>query len=86
MAAIRELITTFEPEFQDEIRNNIVLAGGGSQIKGLPEVIESNLTEFGAARVTMIEDPVYACRCIGCTQAWAGYAGKRMGKRLTISN
>ena len=59
-AAIRELITTFEPEFQDELRNNIVLAGGGSQIKGLPEVIESNLAEFGAARVTAVDDPVYA--------------------------
>ena len=59
-AAIRELITTFEPEFQDEVRNNIVLAGGGSQIKGLPEVIEANLAEFGAARVTAVDDPIYA--------------------------
>lgn len=59
-AAIRELITTFEPEFQDELRNNIVLAGGGSQIKGLPEVIETNLAEFGPARVTSVDDPVYA--------------------------
>lgn len=60
LTAIRELITTFEPEFQDELRNNIVLAGGGSQIKGLPEVIESNLAEFGSARVTAVDDPVYA--------------------------
>ena len=59
-AAIRELITTFEPEFQDEMRNNIVLAGGGSQIKGLPEVIESDLAEFGSARVSVVDDPVYA--------------------------
>ncbi len=59
-AATRELITTFEPEFQDELRNNIVLAGGGSQIKGLPEVIEANLAEFGPARVTAVDDPVYA--------------------------
>lgn len=60
LSAIRELITTFEPEFQDELRNNIVLAGGGSQIRGLPEVIESNLAEFGPARVTVVDDPVYA--------------------------
>lgn len=59
-SSIRELITTFEPEFQDELRNNIVLAGGGSQIKGLPEVIESHLSEFGSARVTIVDDPVYA--------------------------
>ncbi len=60
LASIRELITTFEPEFQDELRNNIVLAGGGSQIRGLPVVIESDLAEFGPARVTVVDDPVYA--------------------------
>ena len=60
LTAIRELITTFEPEFQEELRNHIVLAGGGSQIKGLPEVIESDLAEFGPARVTVVNDPVYA--------------------------
>lgn len=60
LAAIRELITTFEPEFQDELRNNIVLAGGGSQIRGLPVVIESDLVEFGPARVTVVDDPIYA--------------------------
>lgn len=60
MAAIRELITTFEPEFQDELRNNIVLAGGGSQIRGLPEYIESELSEFGPSRASVVSDPVYA--------------------------
>ncbi len=58
--AIRELITTFEPEFQDELRNSIVLAGGGSQIKGLPEVIEADLAQFGPSRVTVVDDPIYA--------------------------
>jgi rod shape-determining protein MreB and related proteins len=60
LTAIRELITTFEPEFQDDLRNNIVLAGGGSQIKGLAEVIETNLAEFGSARATAVDDPIYA--------------------------
>jgi rod shape-determining protein MreB len=60
MASIRELITTFEPEFQDELRNNIVLAGGGSQIRGLPEYIESELSEFGPSRVSVVTDPIYA--------------------------
>ena len=60
LTAVRELITTFEPEFQDELRNNIVLAGGGSQIRGLPEVIESDMAEFGPARVTVVDDPIYA--------------------------
>lgn len=59
-ASIRELITSFEPEFQDELRNTIVLAGGGSQIKGLPEIIETHLSELGPARVTVVDDPIYA--------------------------
>ena len=59
-AAIRELVTTFEPEFQDELRNNIVLAGGGGQIRGLPAIIEANLAEFGPSRVTVVDDPIYA--------------------------
>ena len=60
LALLRELITTFEPEFQDELRNNIVLAGGGSQIRGLPEVIEADLAGEGPARVTVVDDPIYA--------------------------
>ncbi len=60
LSAIRELITSFEPEFQDDLRNSIVLAGGGSQIRGLPEVIETDLTEFGPSRVTVVDDPIYA--------------------------
>jgi rod shape-determining protein MreB len=56
----RELIVGFDPEFQNELRQNIVLAGGGSQIRGLAEEVRSNLTEFGTCRVSAVEDPVYA--------------------------
>ena len=56
----RELIVGFDPEFQNELRQNIVLAGGGSQIRGVAEEVRSNLTEFGACRVSAVEDPVYA--------------------------
>ena len=60
IASARELITTFDPEFQNEMRQNIVLAGGGSQIRGLAEEVRSNLTEFGTCKVDAVEDPVYA--------------------------
>ena len=60
LASIRELITTFEPEFQEELRNHIILAGGGSQIKGLPEIIENDLAEFGSSRVRVVDDPIYS--------------------------
>lgn len=56
----RELIVTYDPEFQHELRQNIVLAGGGSQIRGLAEEVRSNLTEFGPCRVTAVEDPIFA--------------------------
>lgn len=83
LAAIRELITTFEPEFQDELRNNIVLAGGG-QIRGLPVVIESDLAEFGPARVTVVDDPVYA-GAARCVKTRARYARIGMGVGLIRS-
>lgn len=60
ISSARELIVTFDPEFQSELRQNIILAGGGSQIRGLSEEVRSNLTEFGPCRVNAVEDPVYA--------------------------
>jgi len=56
----RELIITFDPEYQQALRQNILLAGGGSQIRGLAEEVRSNLTEFGPCRVSTVEDPIYA--------------------------
>ena len=56
----RELIVTFDPEFQHELRQNILLAGGGSQVRGLAEEVRSNLSEFGPCKVNVVEDPVYA--------------------------
>ena len=60
ISSARELIITFDPEYQNEMRQNIVLAGGGSQIRGLAEEVRSNLTEFGPCNVSGVEDPIYA--------------------------
>ena len=60
ITSARELIITFDPEYQNELRQNILLAGGGSQIRGLSEEVRSNLTEFGPCRVNVAEDPIYA--------------------------
>ena len=56
----RELIVTFDPEYQHDLRQNILLAGGGSQIRALAEEVRSNLSEFGPCKVSTVEDPVYA--------------------------
>jgi rod shape-determining protein MreB len=60
ISSARELIITYDPEFQHELRQNILLAGGGSQIRGLAEEVRSNLSEFGPCKVNAVEDPIYA--------------------------
>jgi rod shape-determining protein MreB len=54
------LISTFDPEFQDKLKNRVLLAGGGSQIKGLDAAIEAEMeARLGGGRVLRIEEPVY---------------------------
>lgn len=55
-----ELIAKFDPEYQDIIRKNIILAGGGSQIKGLDDYLENVLDEYGPSKVTVVEDPLFS--------------------------
>jgi rod shape-determining protein MreB len=57
---LRELIAHFDPEFQQRMLNNIVLGGGGSQLRGLDRVIEEALKEYGGARVKKVGDAVFA--------------------------
>jgi rod shape-determining protein MreB len=58
--SIAELIATYDPEFQEAIRSNVILAGGGSQMIGLPKLISDGMKELGGGRVTCVEEPVYA--------------------------
>lgn len=58
--AVRKLIAEFDPEFQRRIMNNILLAGGGSQLRGLDRLFEDALKEYGEARVRKVPEPVYA--------------------------
>ncbi|MFN0243788.1 MAG: MamK family actin-like protein [Planctomycetota bacterium] len=57
---LRQLISTFDPEFQHKLKNRVLLAGGGSMIKGLDIAIEAQMKEkLGAGRVVRIEEPMY---------------------------
>ncbi|MBI4574635.1 MAG: rod shape-determining protein [Planctomycetes bacterium] len=58
--SIHKLIASFDPEFQERLRHNVVISGGGSQIIGLGKVIEERLADMGGGRVTVVEEPVYA--------------------------
>ena len=60
MAALQDLVATYDPEFQAKMRQNILLGGGGSQIRGLGLAIESALDEYGGGNVTTVEEPQYA--------------------------
>ena len=59
-AALQDLIATYDPEFQVKMRNNVLLGGGGSQIKGLARAVEEALGEYGGGKVTAVEEPQYA--------------------------
>jgi len=55
-----ELIATFDPEFQERLKSRVLLAGGGSQCKGLDTAIEREMHEIlGGGRVIRIEEPIY---------------------------
>lgn len=57
---IHKLVATFNPEFQEKIRNNIILGGGGSLLRGLNKRIEDGLERVGGGKVTVVDEPIYA--------------------------
>jgi rod shape-determining protein MreB len=57
---LRKLVSTFDAEFQKRLLGNVVLAGGGSQIRGLNRLIEKDLAQYGGGQVIQVQEPVYA--------------------------
>ena len=55
-----DLITRVEPEYQDKVRHNVILAGGSSLITGLTEALNKALLELGGGRTTVVKDPIFA--------------------------
>ncbi len=54
-----DLLARVEPEFQERVRNNIILSGGGGLIHGLPQAVEAALNQVGGGHVRYMEDPVF---------------------------
>jgi len=54
-----DLLSRVEPEFQERVRNNIILSGGGGLIRNLPHALEEALKQVGGGKVTYMEDPVF---------------------------
>jgi rod shape-determining protein MreB len=55
-----DLITRVEPEYQDKVRHNVILAGGSSLITGLTDALDKALLELGGGRTTVVKDPIFA--------------------------
>ena len=59
--ALGELISSFDPEFQMHLKDNVLLGGGGSQINGLADAISAEMkVRLGHGRVVGVEEPMYA--------------------------
>ncbi len=59
MGGISRLISTYDPDFQEDLRNNIWLAGGGSLIRYLDVVLEKELELIDGGSVKIAKDPVF---------------------------
>jgi rod shape-determining protein MreB len=58
---IHKLVSTFNPEYQERLRNNILLSGGGGLMRGLNKRIETDMEKIvGGGKVTIVEEPLYA--------------------------
>ena len=55
---VKELIAGSNPEYHDAFRRNMILAGGGSGIAGLGDLIEERLADLGDVEVLTVEDPL----------------------------
>jgi rod shape-determining protein MreB len=59
--SIRRMISSFDPEFQSTLKENVYLAGGGSQIDGLPDMLRLSLEDIGLVHIRKVDDPYFAC-------------------------
>jgi len=57
--AMLDLIAGVESEYQERVRNQVILAGGSSRIPGFGQYLSTALAEFGGGKVRVVKDPVY---------------------------
>ncbi|MFN7943365.1 MAG: rod shape-determining protein [Thermoanaerobaculia bacterium] len=55
-----DLLAAVEPEYQERVRQNVILSGRGSKIRGLAGALERALADLGGGKVRMVDDPVFA--------------------------
>jgi rod shape-determining protein MreB and related proteins len=60
VTGLRKLVSSYDAEFQKRMLQNVILAGGGSQLRGLDRLIEKDLQQYGGGKVTKVNEPVFA--------------------------
>lgn len=54
-----DLLPRVEPEFQERVRQNVILAGGGALIRNLGPTLERALGRVGGGKVRVIDSPAF---------------------------
>jgi rod shape-determining protein MreB len=54
-----DLLSQVEPEFQERVRRNVILAGGGGLIRNLDKLLETALDRVGGGKVTVTQSPMF---------------------------
>jgi rod shape-determining protein MreB len=54
-----DLLSRVQPEYQERVRNNVVLSGGTGLIRGLGPRLEQELQAVGGGKVRVVKDPIY---------------------------
>lgn len=54
-----DLLSRVQPEYQEKVRNNVILSGGTALIRGLGPRLERELATVGGGKVTVVRDPIF---------------------------
>jgi rod shape-determining protein MreB and related proteins len=54
-----DLLSRVQPEYQEKVRNNVVLSGGTGLIRGLGPRLEQELQAVGGGKVRVVKDPIF---------------------------
>ncbi len=54
-----DLLSRVDPEYQERVRQNVVLSGGTGLIRGLGPRLERELQAVGGGKVRVVRDPIY---------------------------
>jgi len=58
--SIKEMVSSFDPEFQAALRNNVIITGGGSRLVAIDRLVEEGLVPYGGGNATCVEEPEFA--------------------------